>query len=104
MIEEGKYGRSRDNGTRGRHCHARVETGGVGMAGLRPGPLTNIPDIVPRAKPVTVGRILTGPAMDSHNSLDAPNVVHPVSFNGNNDGGGLSFDLPPRSVTAVSLE
>src|SRR5579871_561678 len=49
------------------------------------------------------GRILTGPAMDSHNSFDAPNVVHPVSFNGNNDEGKISFDLPPRSIAVVFL-
>jgi len=49
------------------------------------------------------GRILTGAAMDSHNSFDAPNVVHPVSFNGNNDEGKISFDLPPRSIAVVSL-
>ena len=42
------------------------------------------------------GRILTGPAMDSHNSFEAPNAVHPVAFSGVNDGGKLSFDLPPR--------
>ena len=50
------------------------------------------------------GRILTGPATDSHNSFDAPNAVHPVSFSGNSDGGRLSFDLPPRSVAVVSLD
>jgi alpha-N-arabinofuranosidase len=50
------------------------------------------------------GRILTGPAMDSHNSFDAPNLVHPVPFNGSNDGGKLTFDLPPRSVAVVSLD
>ena len=32
------------------------------------------------------GRILTGPAMDSHNSFDATNIVHPVPFGGGNDG------------------
>jgi alpha-N-arabinofuranosidase len=50
------------------------------------------------------GRILTGPAMDSHNSFDAPNAVHPVAFSGASDGGKLSFDLPPRSVAVVAIE
>ena len=50
------------------------------------------------------GRILTGPAMDSHNSFEAPNAVHPVAFSGASDGGKLSFDLPPRSVAVVSLD
>lgn len=49
------------------------------------------------------GRILTGPAMDSHNSFDAPNAVHPVSFSGSSQEGKLSFDLPPRSVAVVSV-
>jgi alpha-N-arabinofuranosidase len=50
------------------------------------------------------GRILTGPAMDSHNSFEAPNAVHPVAFSGSSDTGKLSFDLPPRSVAVVSLD
>jgi alpha-L-arabinofuranosidase len=50
------------------------------------------------------GRILTGPAMDSHNSFEAPNAVHPVAFSGASDSGKLSFDLPPRSVAVVSLD
>jgi len=42
--------------------------------------------------------------MDSHNSFEAPNVVHPVAFGGANDGGKLSSDLPPRSVAVVSVD
>jgi len=50
------------------------------------------------------GRLLTGPAMDSHNSFQAPNDVHPVAFAGGTDGGKLSFDLPPRAVAVVALD
>jgi len=50
------------------------------------------------------GRILTGPAMDSHNTFDAPNAVHPVPYAGSNAGGRLSFDLPPRSVAVVAIQ
>jgi alpha-L-arabinofuranosidase len=42
--------------------------------------------------------------MDSHNSFEAPNAVHPVAFSGASDSGKLSFDLPPRSVAVVSLD
>jgi alpha-N-arabinofuranosidase len=42
--------------------------------------------------------------MDSHNSFEAPNAVHPVAFSGMNDGGKLGFDLPPRSVAVVALD
>jgi alpha-N-arabinofuranosidase len=50
------------------------------------------------------GRILTGPAMDSHNTFDAPNAVHPVAYAGTSDGGKAAFDLPPRSVAVVALQ
>jgi alpha-N-arabinofuranosidase len=50
------------------------------------------------------GRLLTGPAMDSHNSFEAPNAVRPAAFAGGSDGGKLAFDLPPRSVAVVALD
>jgi alpha-N-arabinofuranosidase len=50
------------------------------------------------------GRILTGPAMDTHNSFEAPDTVHPMPYSGSNAGGKLSFDLPPRSVAVVAVQ
>ena len=50
------------------------------------------------------GRILTGPAMDTHNTFDAPETVHPVAYAGSTAGGRLSFDLPPRSVAVVAIQ
>ena len=50
------------------------------------------------------GRVLTGPAMDSHNSFEAPNAVHPVAFSGRSENGKLGFDLPPRAVAVVALD
>src|SRR4051812_39498157 len=50
------------------------------------------------------GRILTGPAMDSHNDFNAPEAVHPVPYAGSNAGGRLSFDLPARSVAVVAVQ
>jgi len=50
------------------------------------------------------GRILTGPAMDAHNTFEAPNAVHPIPYAGSNAGGRLSFDLPARSVAVVAVQ
>ncbi|MFO1246698.1 MAG: alpha-L-arabinofuranosidase C-terminal domain-containing protein [Alphaproteobacteria bacterium] len=50
------------------------------------------------------GRLLTGPAMDSHNSFDAPSAVKPVAYAGVSDGGKLAFDLPPRAVAVVAVD
>jgi alpha-N-arabinofuranosidase len=50
------------------------------------------------------GRILTGPAMDTHNSFDAPERIRPQPYSGRRDGGRVAFDLPPRSVAVVALE
>nr|AGU11412.1 Alpha-L-arabinofuranosidase C-terminus [uncultured organism] len=49
------------------------------------------------------GRILTAPAVDSHNSFDHPQVVQPAAFEGRIAEGRLSFDLPPKSIAVVSL-
>ena len=50
------------------------------------------------------GRIVTGPAMDSHNSFDRPDVVRPVPFDGASASGvTVSATLPPRSVVVLDL-
>ena len=49
------------------------------------------------------GRILTAPAVDSHNSFDQPQAVQPEAFAGRVVEGQLSFDLPPKSIAVVSL-
>jgi alpha-N-arabinofuranosidase len=50
------------------------------------------------------GRILTGPAMSSHNTFDRPNAVHPVAFDGAViEHGALAAVLPARSVTMLEL-
>jgi alpha-N-arabinofuranosidase len=50
------------------------------------------------------GRVLTGPAMDTHNSFETPNAIHPVAFSGASDGGKLVLDLPAKSVAVVAVE
>jgi len=50
------------------------------------------------------GRILTGPAMDTHNTFQAPNTLKPLPFAGTQDGGKLAFDLPAKAVAVVMLD
>jgi len=56
------------------------------------------------AKTVT-GRILTAPAMDSHNSFTAPNVVQPAAFSGATlKSDTLEIVLPAKSVIVLELK
>ncbi len=50
------------------------------------------------------GQVLTGKAMDAHNTVDAPNVIAPVRISGKRDGAGVSLRLPAKSVTVVKLQ
>ena len=50
------------------------------------------------------GRILTGPAIDTHNTFDQPNRIQPRTFSGRAQGGRLVFDLPPKSVAVVAVQ
>lgn len=50
------------------------------------------------------GRILTAPGMDTHNTFDEPDRVHPADFNECKlDGNTLSATLPPKSVAVFAL-
>jgi alpha-N-arabinofuranosidase len=51
-----------------------------------------------------VGRILTGPAMDTHNTFDKPNTIQPAPFRGRVSGSKLVFDLPSKSVVVVQVQ
>ncbi len=56
-----------------------------------------LPDVVD-------GRLLTGIAMDSHNTFDKPDEVRPVAFDGfRHDGGRIIVQLPARSVVALEF-
>ena len=52
----------------------------------------------------SVGRILTGPAMDTHNAFDRPDTIDPVPFAGRSDHGKLVFDLATKSVAVVRID
>jgi alpha-L-arabinofuranosidase len=51
------------------------------------------------------GRILTAPAMNSHNTFDAPDKVQPRAFTGASVvGGKVSVALPSKSVVILELQ
>jgi len=50
------------------------------------------------------GRVLTAPAIDSHNTVNAPDTVKPAPIEGEVRDGAVFLRLPPRSVTVVALQ
>ena len=58
------------------------------------------------ARPSRVtGRVLTAETMTAHNSFDEPDRVKPATFAGARlEQGGLSADLPPKSVVVLAIE
>jgi alpha-N-arabinofuranosidase len=51
------------------------------------------------------GRILTGPAIDTHNTFAAPDTLKPAPFTGATlRGGSLEVALPAKSVVVLTLE
>ena len=50
------------------------------------------------------GRILSGAAVDSHNSFSAPDEVAPKPFRGRSSDGALEFVLPPKSIAVVQVQ
>jgi alpha-N-arabinofuranosidase len=51
------------------------------------------------------GRILTASAIDSVNSFEQPNLVHPVAFTAAHvSGGTLTTTLPPKSIVVLDLQ
>lgn len=61
-------------------------------------------DIAGKRATGAVGRILTGPAIDTHNSFDRPNRIQPAPFRGRASGGKLLFDLPSKSIAVVQVQ
>ncbi len=50
------------------------------------------------------GRLLTGPAINAHNTFAAPDAVRPVAFTGATlRGAALDVALPPRAVVVLTL-
>jgi alpha-N-arabinofuranosidase len=51
-----------------------------------------------------VGETLTAPKVDSVNTFDAPNAVAPKPVSAKMQGGRLTLQLEPKSITVVSIE
>jgi alpha-N-arabinofuranosidase len=50
------------------------------------------------------GRVLTGPAMNAHNTFESPNTVRPAMFAGARlSGNSLSIELPSMSVVVLEV-
>lgn len=49
------------------------------------------------------GQVLTGAAVDAHNSMADPNRVAPRPFAGRISGGQVRFDLPAKSIAVVRI-
>jgi alpha-N-arabinofuranosidase len=50
------------------------------------------------------GHVLTGSAMDAHNTFEAPNAIVPAAYTGHNENGKLAFDLPAKAVAVVQVQ
>jgi alpha-N-arabinofuranosidase len=87
---------------------ARVAGGDIDVAlvNLDPDRPAQVSVAIAGAKPQHVsGNILTGPAMDSHNTFEDVEAVHPVPFTGAKlTGKRLEVALPPKSVVVLSLD
>jgi alpha-N-arabinofuranosidase len=60
--------------------------------------------LVGRQPQNVTGRVLTAPAMDSHNTFAEPEVVRPVAFDGAEiSGDALNVNLPAKSVVVLEL-
>lgn len=50
------------------------------------------------------GRIITGPAIDTHNTFDNPETIVPQDYTATANGEGIVFDLPAKSVVVVTID
>jgi alpha-N-arabinofuranosidase len=77
----------------------------VTMSNLDPNrPRTVVTDVRGASYRTVTGRVLTGPAMTSHNTFEQPNAVRPAPFTGAQVAAGrLTVTLPPMSVVVLEL-
>jgi alpha-N-arabinofuranosidase len=86
---------------------ARAADGSVVLALVNadPGKPASVKARIAGASPKkATGRVLTSPAMNTHNTFDQPNALQPAAFNGaRRKGEEWSFELPAKSVVVVTL-
>lgn len=78
----------------------------VGLVNVDPHHSVALSAALAGAAPKAVtGRILTAPAIDSHNTFEAPAAVRPAPFTSAAlESGALKVVLPPRSVVMLDLQ
>jgi len=59
--------------------------------------------VVTNLNTAATGRVLTAPAMDTHNTFDRPAAIVPAPYAAQPVAGKLSFDLPAKSIVVVVL-
>jgi alpha-L-arabinofuranosidase len=67
-------------------------------------PITIDANVIGGTARSAAGETLSAPNVDSVNTFDAPNAVAPKPVSVKAEGGKLSLELPPKSVTVVSLQ
>jgi alpha-N-arabinofuranosidase len=77
----------------------------LSLANTTPGQTIQLTVSFAGLSPATAaGRLLTAPAMQSHNTFAAPDTVKPVPFDGVKlAGGALALTLPAKSVAVIEL-
>jgi alpha-N-arabinofuranosidase len=77
----------------------------VGLANLDPGEPNTVTIALDGVSATAVsGRILTAPAINSHNTFDNPETVEPATFTGADvEGEKLVVTLPAKSVVVLEL-
>jgi alpha-L-arabinofuranosidase len=86
---------------------ARDTEGRLQLALVNPNPNTaqRVRIAVQGASPSrATGRLLTAATMDAHNTFDQPNAVRPSDFRAEAQDGGLTVELPAKSVAVLHLE
>ncbi len=75
----------------------------IGLANLDPNKSAQVSAVVTGLRAAHVkGEILTANVMDTHNTFDKPEAVHPVAFDGAKIvGNRLTLSLPPKSVVVL---
>jgi alpha-N-arabinofuranosidase len=78
----------------------------IGLANLDPHNAANVSAVIAGAQVGEVkGEVLTADAMDTHNTFEKPNVVHPATFDGASLAGNkLNVTLPAKSVVVLKLQ
>jgi alpha-N-arabinofuranosidase len=50
------------------------------------------------------GTVLTGNAIDAHNTFEDPKQVRPAALEVKTGNGAVSVELPPRSVSVITVQ